>query len=121
MPTVVLTQPTSIGIPGTILSDITIPPLTTIITDTCICGNNMSVKWIYTLMDSVAEDVLTAEVVANHRYGNNPRWNRYGLVGDRMLHSLEVQLNVNNLELRITNNHPTNTYRANIVRIEMLA
>lgn len=121
MPTVVLTAPTAAGIPGTFISDIPIPPLTTVIVDTCICGNNLSNKWIYTLMDSVDEDVLTAEVVANHRYGNDAKWNRYGLVGDRMLHSVEVQLNADNMELHITNNNPTNTFKANIVRIEMLA
>ncbi len=121
MPTVVLTQPSGVGIPGTFLSDLSIPPSTTLIVDTCICQGNLSLKWIYTIMDSVDEDVLTAEVVANHRYGNDPKWNRYGLVGDRMLHSVDVQMNSGNMELRITNNHPTNTFRANIVRIEMLA
>ena len=125
MATVVLTQPTGPGIPGTITTGIDVPPLTTIMVDTCLCGANMSVKWIYTLLDPVDEEVLTAEIISNHRYGNDPQWNRYGVVGDRMNHSVDVQLSgtppVGNFELYITNNHPTNTYTANIVRITMLS
>jgi len=122
MPTVVLTRPSSVGIPGTILTDISIPPLTTVIVDSCPCSNNLSLKWIYTIMDAVDEDVLTAEVVANHRYGNDPRHNRYGMVGSSMPHKIDVQLSGGGeLELHITNNHTTNTYTANIVRIQMLA
>lgn len=72
-------------------------------------------------MDATDEDVLTAEVVANQRFGNDPQWNRYGLVGDLMQHSVEVQLSGNDLQLVITNNNLTNTYTANIVRIEATA
>jgi len=122
MPTVVLTRPAAIsGIPGTIITGVVIPPLTTVIVDTCVCDNNLSLKWLYTLMDAVDEDVLTGEIIANHRYGTDPKWNRYGLVGDRMLHAVDVQVSTNNLELHITNNHATNTYTTNVVRIQMLA
>ena len=125
MATVVLTQPSQAGIPGTFISGVEIPPLTTLLVDSCMCDNNLSLKWIYTLMDGVDEDVVTGEVVANHRYGTDPRWNRYGLVGRSMPHRVNVSLSGTppngTLELNITNNHPTNTYKANIVRIQMLS
>lgn len=125
MGTVVLTRPAAPGIPGTIRTGVTVPPLTTVAVDACSCGNNMSLKWMYTLMDSTSEEVLTGEIVANHNFGNTPRWNRYGLVGDRMLHTVEVTLpgspSTGDLELQITNNNATNTYTVNIVRIQMLS
>ena len=122
MPTVVLTSPQIVsGIPGTIIVGVSIPPLTTVIADTCICDSNLSLKWIYTLMDPVDEDVTSAEVLANHRYGNDPRHNWYARVGRSMPHSIDVTLSGSDLQLEITNNHTTNTYTANIVRIQVLA
>lgn len=121
MPTVVLTQPQSSGIPGTIIQGVEIPPLTTVIVDTCVCVSNLSVKWIYTIMDPVDEDVLSGEILANHRYGTDPRWNRYAVIGPSMPHRAFVSLSGSNLQLEITNNHTTNTYTANVVRIQMLA
>lgn len=125
MATVVLTRPTTAGLPGTFIRGVTIPPLTTVVVDQCTCAQNMSVKWIYTLMDPVDEDVLTGEVNANHRYGNDPKWNRYGLVGDRMLHRVQVALTgspaVGDLEMHITNNHTTNTFTVNLIRLQLLS
>ncbi len=121
MPTVVLTRPNTAGIPGTIVTGVTIPPLTTVVVDSCVCDFNLSLKWIYTIMDPVDQDVLSGEVLANHRYGTDPRWNRYGVVGPSMPHRVFVQLSGSNFELEIRNNHPTNTYTANVIRIQMLA
>lgn len=121
MPTVVLTRPQVAGIPGTIITGVVIPPLTTVVVDTCVCTFNLSLKWIYTIMDPVDEDVLSGEILANHRYGNDPRWNRYGIVGPSMPHRVFVQLTGSDMELEIRNNHTTNTYTANIIRIQMLA
>lgn len=123
MATVVLTSPIGggeSGVPGTVIADLTIPALTTVVVDT-LFGTNpnyISTKWIYTLIDEVDQTVITAEVVANQRFAANPQWNRYGLVGDRMLHGVDVVLNAGNMELHVTNNHALNSYTANIVRIE---
>ena len=119
--TIVLTKPQVAGIPGTIITGVDIPPLTTVIVDTCLCTNNLSLKWIYTIMDPTDQDVLSGEVLANHRYGTDPRWNRYGIVGPSMPHRVFVTLTASDLQLEIRNNHPTNTYTANVVRIQMLA
>ena len=125
MTTVVLTRPNNVGIPGTIITDVEIPAGNTVVVDSTLFDENLSLKWIYTLKDPVAEEVVTAEVVANHNFGNDPRWNRYGIVGDPMPHLVDVQLvgtsPAGTLELRITNNHPTNTYTANVVRIQVLS
>ena len=121
MPTVVLTRPTSAGIPGTIITGVVIPPLTTVVVDTLISNDNLSLKWIYTIMDSVDQDVASAEVLANHRYGSDPRHNIYARVGPSMPHRVDVQVSGSDLELHIRNNHTTNTYTANIVRIQLLA
>lgn len=126
MPTVVITRPvggaaSSSGVPGEAIGGITIPPLTTLVVDSYDATSRPAVKWIYTIIDATDEEVLTGEVVANQRFGNNPQWNRYALVGDLMQHNVEVQLSGNNLQLLITNNNLTNTYTANIVRIEATA
>lgn len=126
MSTIILTQPAASpgpGIPGTSITGVAIPPLTTVSVDSITALSNLSVKWIYTLIDSTSENVLTAEVVANHQFENEVRWNRYGLVGDMMSHIVTVDLtgSPSNMELNITNNHPTNTFTVNIVRIQMLS
>jgi len=123
MATVVLTRPIGggeSGIPGTIIQGTSIAPGDTITVDSV---GGESVKWLYTIIDTVAEQVLTAEVVANHNFGTEPRWNRYGLVGDSMSHLVDVTVSGTvpslTLELNMTNNHPTNTITINIVRIQL--
>jgi hypothetical protein len=123
---IVLTTPSGAsGVPGTVIQNISIPPLTTVTADSIPAGNfNIGAKWIYTIMNPTSQKVLTGEVVANHQYENNVRWNRYGLVGDNMPHSVDVTLSGSPggyIELNITNNHSTETYSANIVRIQLLA
>lgn len=131
MPTVVLTQPVSGstgGVPGTILTAVPIPFSLTTTADTCECGLGMSVKWIYTLMDATDETVVSGEVLAQHMFGNDVKWNWTGIVGDvgSMKHQAEVNLvslggGLSNLELQITNNDTGgHDWTANVVRIQVL-
>jgi hypothetical protein len=129
MPTIVLTQPiTSGGIPGTILTNIDVPYNVTTPVDACPCGFNMSVKWLYTLMDHTDETVVSGEIRAQHSFGSRVDWNWYGIIGDlsTMKHKVEVGLiplggGLNNLELQITNNDTGGQdWTANVVRIQLL-
>ena len=131
MPTVVLTQPisgSSSGVPGTILTGVNVPFNTTTTVDSVDGQSNTTIKWIYTLMDTVNETVVSGEILAQHRFGNNPTWNWYSVLGDldTMKHSINVNIvplggGVFNVELEITNNDTGgNDWIANIVRIQLL-
>lgn len=124
MANLVLTRPQGGGIPGTISTGIYINPGETKVVDGCSCGSNRSVKWIYTLMDdtSGAERIVSAEVLANHRNSTpgSESHNWAGVVGDRILHNVDVELQSGTLRLKIRNNDTT-ILRANIVRIQLLS
>lgn len=129
MATIVLTQPASTGgIPGTIVTGVAVPFGVTTAADSCECSYNMSVKWIYTVMDATDETVASGEVLAQHMFGNDVKWNWYSVIGDinTMKHKIEVGLiplggGLNNLELQITNNDTGGQdWTANIVRIQLL-
>lgn len=127
MPNVVLTQPVSgSGIPGTISIDIDVPFGTTTVVDSCMCLNNMSVKWIYTLMSPTEQLVVTGEVLGQHRYGQvgSATHNVSGIIGDKniMRHVISVDLAGGNLRLKITNNDiNSNDWKATVVRIQLLS
>lgn len=130
MPSIVLTQPISAsgGIPGTITTGVNVPFNTTTTVDVCECATNMSVKWLYTLMDSTDETVVSAEVLALHKFGTTTSYNWYGIIGDiaTMKHNVNVDVvsvtpTLNNIELQITNNDTGGQdWIGNIVRIQML-
>lgn len=122
MTSIVLTRPMGTGstLPGSVATNITIPPTVTQIVDQCSWAVSSSVKWIYTLVDSINGDTLTAEVLGTHRNGSNPTHNRYGIIGDTLLHQATVDIFGGNIGLQITNQN-SNTLIVSVVRIQILS
>ena len=130
MANVVLTRPQSAaaGVPGTIVTGVLIPfalGSNIVNVDSIPCENNVSVKWIYTLMNAAQDKVLTVEVLAAHRLGGPASHNRYSAVGDRSFfpHRIDVIVTGGNIVLEITNlSNGTSMidYIANVVRIQTL-
>lgn len=129
MATIILTRPqgSGSGIPGTVISDISVPglpssPTNVVVVDQCPTITNVSIKWIYTLVDAIANKVVTAEVLATHRNGTNPSWNISGMIGDvqAMLHTTNVVIVGGNIGLQITN-RTNNVIVCNVARIQILA
>lgn len=129
----ILTRPqnASSGIPGTILTGIVIPfaiGSNVVHVDSVPIGSNASVKWIYTLMSTAQDLVVTAEVLAAYRMtGGAITYNRYSVVGDKseLKHNINVVSSGGDIALEITNLTdllPSQTdFTANIVRIQMLS
>jgi len=122
----VLTRPVSDSgggdIPGASIQGVIINPGNTGVVDSLLVGTNISVKWIYTIMDNTAinNNVMSGEVLANHQFGTLPNHNQYGLVGTpNILHVVDVVINLGSLELEITNNSSFQV-AVNAVRIDML-
>ena len=96
MANIILTSPQGIvGIPGTTTLNVNIPgvgsaPNNIVIVDQ---SDYLSVKWIYTLIDSVADQILIAEVMAAQYAGSptGPNYNQYGLVGHPIKHTIEIK------------------------------
>lgn len=114
----VLTRPVSAigasnGVPGVVAQDIIIPPGDTVIVDTT---TDMTVKWIYTLIDLTNSKVLTAEALGMNRMGVNPTWNVYGIIGDKLKHITSITMSAGQMEFNITNNELV-PLKVNIVRI----
>lgn len=121
MASIVLTRPMGSGsnVPGNITTNILINAGETVTVDSCPSIVSVSVKWIYTLIDATANKVLTAEVLATHRNGSNPTHNRYGVIGDAVMHQTNVSIVAGEIGLDIKNLGP-NSITANIVRIQIL-
>lgn len=122
----VLTRPSTSGgggaIPGTSIQGIIINPGNTEVVDSFLVTDNVSAKWIYTIMDNTAttNHVMSGEVLANHQLGTTPNHNQYGLVGTPYIpHLVDVTINTGSMELEITNNS-TFQVAVNVVRIDML-
>ena len=120
----VLTQPQggTAGIPGSSAKNILINPGNTGTVNSILLGQNISVKWIYVLMDNTAttNDVTSGEVLANHKFGSLPSHNQYGITGTTIIpHLLDVVVNAGNLELNITNNSAFQI-SVNVIRMELL-
>lgn len=133
MSNIVLTRPqnSTSGIPGTIITGVVVPFVlgsNIVNVDGVPIGTNASIKWIYTIMSTIQDKVLSAEIVAVYRIlGGNISFNRYSIVGDKndLRHSVNVKVDAGNVVLEITNLTnplPTPTdFTVNIVRIQTLA
>lgn len=121
----VLTRPSTSGggdIPGASIQGIIINPGNTEVVDSLLVATNISVKWIYTIMDNTATNnrVISGEVMANHQFGTTPNHNHYGIIGSTYIpHVVDVVINTGSLELEITNNSSFQV-AVNAVRIDML-
>jgi hypothetical protein len=87
----------------------------TVTVDDVPVGTNRSVKWIITLTDTIAGDYKTYEVLAVHN-GTTAMHTVYGLVGDVIAVTTNVDINAGNMRLRVTNDS-TNALDIKAVRI----
>ena len=80
-----------------------------------------AVKWIYTLVDETTDQNLMAEVLTIRRSGGspiNPLFNKYGIIGDSIKHTVDVILVGSNIALEITNLH-VNQLKSSIIQIQV--
>jgi hypothetical protein len=118
----ILTRPavTLTGIPGTILTDINLPVSTPVVADSVQHAYNTSVKWLVTLLDPAGHTLISSyEILAMHKNGTNPKFTKYAIIGDRIIHNVDVTITGGDLQLKITNNE-TIGLQANIVRIQTI-
>ena len=118
----ILTKPavSLTGIPGTILTNINLPISTTVVVDSVLLAFNTSVKWLVTLLDPTGFTVITSyEILALHKNGTNPSFTKYAIIGDKIIHNVDVAIFGTDLQLKITNNEAINL-QANIVRIQTI-
>lgn len=118
MTSLVITRPQGTGgsgVPGTSVADIIINPGQTVQVDVT---DQLSAKWIYTLIDETNVKVLSGEVLGLNRMGINPTHTTYGIIGDRIAHRVEVAMAGPDMVLAITNNSAVQL-KAHIVRINV--
>jgi hypothetical protein len=122
---IIITRPAGggAGPAGTNPVAATIPPLNTVACDAVPAATNNTVKWIYSLVDTVGNKVVSGEVLGQSRLGvaGTESYNWTGVVGDYKTapHKVDVQIIGSSLSLLITNKHATHTYTVNAVRIQM--
>lgn len=123
MTNIILTKPQGIiGVPGTSTLDIIIPsisaaPNNIVVVDTT---DYTAIKWIYTLIDDLTGKILMAEVLATRGDGSpdDTTYNQYGIIGERLKHTINVTLIGAKLGLEITNLH-INQLKSSIIQIQV--
>lgn len=116
----ILTRPQNSGITGANLVPITIGAGNTEVVDSIPVSSGKAFKWIYNAGDSTANKSVSAEVMGQHIFGNNPSHNRYAVIGDKSLkHIVDVVINGSNIEFTITNND-VNDIDISAVRIQVI-
>lgn len=100
---IIITRPLKSPSGETKISD-TVAASSVKIIDTISTSTTKSVKWFLTVTNTNTNDRQTSEVLAQHRNGSSPSYNRFGLIGDSIDLSVDVLINASNLELEITNN-----------------
>ncbi len=117
----ILTRPaqTLSGIPGTTVSNLTVAPSITSVVDEFIAEHNYSVKWLVTLVDAVAAKMMVYEITGLNRFNTSTSHNMFGVVGDNIPHTIDVQLVIGNMQLILTNNN-VNSLTVSIVRIQTI-
>jgi len=105
------------GVPGTSVADIFINPGDTEQID---ATDQLSAKWIYTLIDETNAKLLSGEVLGLNRMGLNPTHTTYAIIGDKIAHSVSVVMIGTDMSLQITNNS-TVILKAHVVRINVVA
>lgn len=81
----------------------TVGPSATVNVDTVPIGMYRSSKWLITVTDETLDLATSYEVLAMHTQLTNPTHNKYGIIGDIVLHSLDVVLIGTDLILQVTN------------------
>ncbi len=118
MTTLVITRPQGTGtsgVPGTSVADIIIHPGQFEQVDVT---DQLTAKWIYTLIDETNSKVLSGEVLGLNRMGVNPTHTTYAIIGDRIAHRTEVIMAGSDMALKITNNSLVDL-KAHVVRINV--
>ena len=78
-----------------------------------------TVKWIVEIVDNTNEKVNSYEILATNSFNNDTFFNKYSMVGDKIKHIVEVNLNGSSMEINITNNELIDlTYK--IARLEII-
>lgn len=108
-------------IPGKTTRNLLITAGSTVVCDTYLTTTEKkSCKWLITLHDNIDNKIAMFEMLAVHKGSLvAPDFNRYGRVGDKILHSVNVQQSGSLMQLSITNNELHNV-SINILRIEYL-
>lgn len=108
-------------VPGKTTRSLTIGAAATVTCDTYLTTpEKKSCKWIVTIHDNIADKIAMFEMLAVYKGTvTAPDFNRYGRVGDHILHSVNVQQSGSLMQLKITNNESHNI-SINILRIEYL-
>lgn len=105
------------GIPGTALSNISVGPSATVTIDQVVGANTPSVKWMVTVIDTTNSKTVSYEINALNKFNSSISHNRFGVLGDNIDHTVNVQLSAGNINLNVTNNETTNI-AVNVVRIQ---
>jgi len=84
-----------------------VPPTNNDIVDEVPASENLGIKWIYTLKDTVTGGVISAEVLANHQSGTDVTHSRSSIIGANIAHNVDVILDVGNdlLQFVIVKDH----------------
>jgi len=116
---VIQTKPaqTLSGIPGTYKTGVVVPASNLLVVDDVESINNYSIKWIVTIVDTVASKTMVCEILAINKFNTTMSHNVYGIVGDFIAHGVNVQLNLGKIQLVIMNNE-THNIEVSIVRIQ---
>ena len=107
--------PSGTGVPGTSIADISILPGITEMIDIV---SNISVKWIFTLINESEGKVLTGEVLGVNRGANGPTHTTYAIIGDRIRFRVSVGVSGTDMTLNIENLEAVQL-KAHVVRINV--
>lgn len=108
-------------IPGKTTRNLLIGAGSTIVCDTYLTSpEKKSCKWLITIHDNIANKISMYEVLAVYKGSLiSPDFNRYGRVGDKISHNINVHQSGSLMQLSIMNNEP-HSILINILRIEYL-
>lgn len=83
----------------------------------------LALKWLVDLTSITTTDQrsLAYEMYAVHRYGTNPSYNVYSMVGEPTSHTRSVSIVGPNLRFTITNTSATDVYLAAVTRIPIIS
>jgi len=113
----ILTQPISppAGVNGYTVYNIPVPTTTTVTVDS-FPDTLQTLKWIVTLIDPIANKMMSYEVLGVNKFGSSLHHNRYSRVGDYVNHVFDLSYSAGSVLVEITNNEP-NDIEVSVVRI----
>lgn len=76
---------------------------TTLTVDTVALTIN-TIKWLVELIDITNNKIKSYEIMAINKFNIDTSYTIYGIIGDKISHSIDVTINGSNINLNITNN-----------------